>query len=169
MPRAVYHVAASGFRLSGEQECVRIGPEHTRAGLDTCQLRTPAWDISKVLGPHCGRSGPHTEGSGSHSRGPVRTRVGPGPSWRSGLYIQGSDTFPWGSGLTVDALEYITFSGHVADPEPPTWWGQALLPAQSSRLRLGRVVTPECHLGFLSVPTQELTFYVSQIKHEASN
>jgi hypothetical protein len=28
-------------------------------------------------------------------------------SWRSGLYIQGS-------GLTVDALEYITFSRHVA-------------------------------------------------------
>jgi hypothetical protein len=32
-----------GLRLSGEQECMRIGPEHTRAGLDTCQLRTPAW------------------------------------------------------------------------------------------------------------------------------
>jgi hypothetical protein len=25
---------------------------------------------------------------------------------------------------------------------------------------------PQCHLGFLSVLTQELTFYVSQIKHE---
>jgi hypothetical protein len=32
-----------------------------------------------------------------------------------------------GSGLTVDALEYITFSGHVAAPDPPMWWGQALL------------------------------------------
>jgi hypothetical protein len=80
------------------------------------------------------------EGSGSHSRGPVRTRGGPGPSWRFGLYIQGSDTFPWGSRLTVDALEYITFSGHVEAPEPPTWWGQALLLAQSSRPRLGRVM-----------------------------
>jgi hypothetical protein len=29
-----------------------------------------------------------------------------------------------GSGLTVDALEYITFSSHVAAPEPSTWWGQ---------------------------------------------
>jgi hypothetical protein len=77
-------------------------------------------------------------GSGSHSRGPVRARGGPGPPWRSRLYIQGFDTFPWGSGLTIDALEYITFSSHVAAPEPPTWWDQALLLAQSSRPRLGR-------------------------------
>ena len=62
-------------------------------------------------------------------------------TWRSGLYIQESDTFPWVSGLTVDALEYLTFSGHVAAPEPPTWWGQVLLLAQSSRPRLGRVMT----------------------------
>jgi hypothetical protein len=40
-------------------------------------------------------------------------------TWRSGLYIQGSDTFSWGSGLTVDTLEYIIFSGHVAVPDPP--------------------------------------------------
>jgi hypothetical protein len=57
-------VAASGLRLSGEQQCMWIGPERTRAGLDTCQLRTPAWVLSKVLGPHCGRSGPHTGGGG---------------------------------------------------------------------------------------------------------
>jgi hypothetical protein len=44
-------------------------------------------------------------------------------SWRSGLYIQGFGTFPWGSGLTVDGLGYITFSGHVAALEPPMWWG----------------------------------------------
>jgi hypothetical protein len=48
-------------------------------------------------------------------------------TWRSGLYIQGSGSFPWGSGLTVDAWEYITFSGHVAAPDMPMWWGQALL------------------------------------------
>jgi hypothetical protein len=30
-------------------------------------------------------------------------------------------------------------------------------------------VTPQCHLGFLSVLTQESTFHVSQIEHEASN
>jgi hypothetical protein len=45
---------------------------------------------------------------------------------RSGLYIQGSNTFPWGSGPTVDTLEYIVFSGHVAAPEPSTWWGRGL-------------------------------------------
>jgi hypothetical protein len=78
-------------------------------------------------------------GSGSHSRGPVRTRGGPGPTWRSELYIQGSDTLSWGSRLTVDALDYITFSGHVAALEPPTWWGRMLLLAQSSHPRLGRV------------------------------
>jgi hypothetical protein len=33
-------------------------------------------------------------------------------SWRSGLYIQGS-------GLIVEALGSITFSGHVAAPDPP--------------------------------------------------
>ena len=61
-------------------------------------------------------------------------------TWRSGLYIQGSGTLPWGSGLTIDTLEYITFSGHVAVPDPPMWWGQVLLLAQSSRPRLGRVM-----------------------------
>jgi hypothetical protein len=40
---------------------------------------------------------------------------------RSGLHIQGSDTFPWGSKPTVDTLEYIVFSGHVAAPKPSTW------------------------------------------------
>jgi hypothetical protein len=59
---------------------------------------------------------------------------------RPGLYIQGSGTFPWGSGLTVDTLEYIIFSGHVAAPEPSTWWGRVLLLAQSSRPRLGRAM-----------------------------
>jgi hypothetical protein len=59
---------------------------------------------------------------------------------RPGLYIQGSGTSPWGSGLTVDTLEYIIFCGHVAAPEPSTWWGRALLLAQSSRPRLGRAV-----------------------------
>jgi hypothetical protein len=45
---------------------------------------------------------------------------------RSGLYIQGSDTFPWGSRPTIDALEHIVFSGHVAAPEPSMWWGRVL-------------------------------------------
>jgi hypothetical protein len=45
---------------------------------------------------------------------------------RSGLYVQGSDTSPWGSGPTVDTLEYIIFSGRVATWESSTWWGRAL-------------------------------------------
>jgi hypothetical protein len=45
---------------------------------------------------------------------------------RSGPYIQGSDTFPWGSGPTVDTLEDVVFSGHTAALEPSTWWGRVL-------------------------------------------
>jgi hypothetical protein len=40
---------------------------------------------------------------------------------RSGPYVQGSNIFPWGSGPTVDILEYIVFSGHVATRESSTW------------------------------------------------
>jgi hypothetical protein len=50
----------------------------------------------------------------------------PDLSWRSGLHIQGSGTLPWGSGLTVDTLEYIIFFGHMAAPELSTWWGRVL-------------------------------------------
>jgi hypothetical protein len=53
--------------------------------------------------------------------------------------LLGSGTLPWGSGPTGDALEYITFSGHVAAPEPSTWSGRELLLAQSSHPELGRV------------------------------
>jgi hypothetical protein len=48
------------------------------------------------------------------------------PVWRFGLCIQGSGTFPWGSGPTVDTMEYIVSSGHVAAPVLPTWRDQAL-------------------------------------------
>jgi hypothetical protein len=50
----------------------------------------------------------------------------PNLSRRSGLHIQGSGTLPWGSGLTVDTLEYIIFTGHVAALELSTWWGWVL-------------------------------------------
>jgi hypothetical protein len=40
--------------------------------------------------------------------------------------MQGSSTFPWGSGPTVDTLEDIVFPGHVAALEPSTWWGRVL-------------------------------------------
>jgi hypothetical protein len=151
MPRAVCHLTASGLRLSGEPECMRIGPDPTRPGLDTCRLRTLAWVLIKAWvcsvlepwGPTVGGLDP-IRGSGSHSRGPVRTRGGPGPNLEAwSVYTgvrHGSDTLPWGSRLTVDAWEYITFYGHVAASDLPMWWGQALLLAQSSRPRLVRVM-----------------------------
>jgi hypothetical protein len=40
--------------------------------------------------------------------------------------MQGSGTVPWGSGPAVDTLECIIFSGHVAAPEPSTWWGRVM-------------------------------------------
>jgi hypothetical protein len=68
---------------------------------------------------------------------PDPTQRGPGPipgvrsipaevlnlARRTGLCIQGSDTFLWGSGPTVKTLEYTVSSGHVAALELPTWWG----------------------------------------------
>jgi hypothetical protein len=76
--------------------------------------------------------------------GPDPTQRGPGPVpgvWctpvevldltrRSGPFVQGSGTFLWGSGPTVDILEYIVFSGYVATPEPSTWWGRVLFTTQ---------------------------------------
>jgi hypothetical protein len=67
--------------------------------------------------------------------GPNPTQRGPGPvpgvrsvpaevldpARRSGPDMQGSGTFPWGSGPTVDTLEDVAFPGHVATPEPSTW------------------------------------------------
>jgi hypothetical protein len=77
-----------------------------------------------TLGPHCGWPGPHTGGSESHP-GVRFTHVEVlDQTWRPGLYIKGSGTFPWGSGLTGDASEYVTFSVYVAAPDPPMWWGQ---------------------------------------------
>jgi hypothetical protein len=116
---------------------MRTGPEPTRLGPDMCWHRTPAWVLFKarvcsVLRPW-----------GLIMGGPNPIRGGGGPDpipgvrlahvevldqpWRSALYIQGSGTLPRGSGLIVEALGNITFSEHVAAPDPPMWWGQALL------------------------------------------
>jgi hypothetical protein len=87
--------------------------------------------------------------------GPDPTQRGPGPvsevqfmpvevldlTRRLGLYIQGSGTFPWGSGPTVITLEDIVFSGHVAAPEPSTWWGRGLF---ATRLEIA-AWTPRLH------------------------
>jgi hypothetical protein len=116
-----------------------------RIGPDTCRHRTPTWALIKDRA--CSVLGPWDPAVGGPD--PIRGGSDPIPgvqyvhvgvldqTWRSGLYIQGSGTLPWGFRLTVDTLEYITFSGHVAVPDLPMWWGQVLLLAQSSRPRLG--------------------------------
>jgi hypothetical protein len=79
--------------------------------------------------------------------GPDPTQRGPGPvpgvrfvsaealdpAGRSGPHMQGSVTFPWGFGPTVDTLEDIAFSGHVAGPEPSTWGSRVMF---STRLEI---------------------------------
>jgi hypothetical protein len=107
--------------VSGEQECMRIDPEPTRPGLDTCQHWTPAWALIKAQ--VCSVLEPWDSTVGGLD--PIRRGLDPilgvrsvhvgflDQSWRSGLYIQGSGTFPWvgtfpwGSRLNVDASEYI--------------------------------------------------------------
>jgi hypothetical protein len=75
----------------------------------------------------------------SESRDPAVT--GPDPTQRGPVPIPGvrsasvevwsvyagSSALPWGSGPTVDTLEDIVFTGHVAALEPSTWWGRVLL------------------------------------------
>jgi hypothetical protein len=106
-PRAVCHMAASDLRLSGEQECMRIGPDPTKLGLDTCQHRTPAWALIKVrvcfvlepLDPAVGGLDPIRGGgggSGSHSRGPVRTCGGPRPNLEVQTVYPGVRHLPMG-------------------------------------------------------------------------
>jgi hypothetical protein len=67
---------------------------------------------------------------------------------RSDPHIQGSSTILWGSGLTVDALEYIVFSGHVASPEPSMWWGRVLF---ATRLEIA-VWAPRLHTVVRGTP-----------------
>jgi hypothetical protein len=144
--RAVGHVAASGLRMGGEQKCTRTGLHQTRSGHVSVPdprlgpVQGPGMFCPRTLETHCGRPGPHTGGSEFHSRGPAYTRGSPGPTLGVRTVNPGSGALPWGSGLTVDALEYITFSGHVAASDPPIWWSRALLWTQSSRLGLRRVM-----------------------------
>jgi hypothetical protein len=81
----------------------------------------------RTVRPHCGRPGPHTGGPDPIPEVRFAHVEVLDQTWRPGPYIQGSDTFPWGSRLTSDASEYVTFFGHVAALDPPMWWGQVLL------------------------------------------
>jgi hypothetical protein len=102
---------------------MRIGPERTRAGLDTCQLRTPIWALSKALGPHCRQSGPHTGGGPDPILGVRSVHVGVLDGSWTNLEVRtvypGVRCPPMGSEFTVDILENITFSRHMAVLDPP--------------------------------------------------
>jgi hypothetical protein len=119
-------MAASGLRLSREQRRT-VWSRHVSAP-DPRLALIKAWVFFVPESRNLAVSGPdHTQ------RGPepiLGVRFAPVEvldlTRRSGLYTQGSSTFPWGSGPIVDTLEYIVFSGHVAAPEPSTWWGRAL-------------------------------------------
>jgi hypothetical protein len=105
--------------------------------------------------------------------GPDPTQRGPEPilgvrfapvevsdlSRRSGLHIQGSSTRPWGSGLTLDTLEYIIFSGHVTAPKLSTWWGRVLfttrLEIDARAPRLHTVVRGTPVLGYRHRPFKQ--------------
>jgi hypothetical protein len=83
-----------------------------------------------TLGPHCGRPGPHTGGPDPIPVVRFAYVEVLHQTWRPGPYIQGSGTFPWGYRLAGDTSEYVSFSGHVAAPGLPMWWGQVLLLAR---------------------------------------
>jgi hypothetical protein len=118
-----------------------VGQVRTRLGLDTCRYQTPAWVLFKaracsVLGPW----DPPMGGPDPIRGGPACTREGPGPTLGVRTVYPAVRRSPMGSGPTIDALEYATFSEHVVASDLPMWWSRALLWAQNSRLRLGRAV-----------------------------
>jgi hypothetical protein len=67
---------------------------------------------------------------------------------RPGLCVQGSGTFPWGSGPTVAILEYIVLPGYVEALELSTWWGHVLF---ATRLRIA-VWTQRLHTVVTGTP-----------------
>jgi hypothetical protein len=69
---------------------------------------------------------PAVSGPDPTQRGPVCARGGPGPYPEVRSAYIGVRHLSMGFGPTVDTLEYIVFSGHVAAPEPSTWRGRTL-------------------------------------------
>jgi hypothetical protein len=82
------------------------------------------------------------------SQSPVCTCGALDPIRRSGPYMRGSDTFPWGSRPTANILGDVVFSGHVAALEPPTWWVQVLF---TMRLEIA-VQAPHLHTVVRGTP-----------------
>jgi hypothetical protein len=113
-----------------------IGSPPGRGAVAQADRSAPDWDrIRVVTGPppgSCPRS-VHVLSWDLAVRGSDPAQGGPGMpvevldlTRRPSLYVQGSGTSPWGSGPTVDTLEYIVFSVRVATRESTTWWGRAL-------------------------------------------
>jgi hypothetical protein len=102
--------------------------EHVSAP-DPCLALTKAWVFFSLASRGSTESGPDPLLRGS---GPI---LGVwfalvevlNPARKSGLCIQGSGPFLWGSRPTVATLEYIVFPGHAAALEPSTWWGQVFV------------------------------------------
>jgi hypothetical protein len=137
-------MAASGLRLSGEQKRTHVSAPDPRLAL------VKAWVFFVPESRDPAVSGPDPT-----QRGPERilgvrfAAVGvPDLSRRSGLHIQGSSTFPWGSGPTVDTLGYIVFSSHVAAPESSTWWGRVMF---ATRLEIA-ARAPRLHIVVRGTP-----------------
>jgi hypothetical protein len=96
---------------------MRIGPERTIAGPGTCQLRTPAWALSKVLGPHCGWSGPHM--------GLQIPFYGSGPyTWGFWTNPGGPDHISRGPALTHGGLDSLSMPWSTS-PSLATWQPQS--------------------------------------------
>jgi hypothetical protein len=144
-PRAVCHVATTGLRLSRGHKCMRTGLEPTTLGPDTCRHWTPAWVLFKARVCSVLRPWDPIVGGPDPIPGVRLAHVEVlDQLWRSGLYIQRSGTLPWGTGFTVDILEYITSFGHVAAPDPTMWallWTQSCHPRRQmlERKSSGRV------------------------------
>jgi hypothetical protein len=119
MSRVVGHEAASGLRLSGEQNRTRYGP-------DTCRLWTPTWLIKAWVFFVLESRDPVESGPDPTQRGPdpiLGVRLAPAEVRSAYMGVR---HLPWGSRPTVDTLGYIVFSGHVAALESSTWWGRVL-------------------------------------------
>jgi hypothetical protein len=148
--------------VTGSRPCGSIGSPPDRgaeaytvwfghvSALDPYQALIKAWVFFVPESRDPAVSGPEPTHRGLEPVLGVRflARGGPGPYPKVRSVYQGSDTFPWGSGPTVDTLEYIVFSGHVAAPEPSTWWGRVLF---TTRLEIAARV-PRLHTVVRGTP-----------------
>jgi hypothetical protein len=134
MPRVVCHVAASGLRLSGEQECMRTGPY-------TCRHRTPTWALIKARA--CSILEPWDPTMAA------RTPYGRGVR----IPFQGSSLYTWGSWTKFGGPDCISRGPALSHGGPDsllmswsislsldTWWPRTCLCGGVRRCCWPRVV-----------------------------